>query len=46
MRAEWIIYSKLKNERIKNMVGTDILVRCLKKMLDIKSHKKFKAFCN
>jgi len=44
MRLEWIVYVKLKRERVKTLVGADILVRCLKKMLDSKTSKKLSAF--
>lgn len=44
MRAEWIIYLKLKRERVKSLVGADILARSLKRILNSKTSRKFKDF--
>jgi len=44
MRLEWIVYARLHRERTKALVGCDILARCIKKMLDDKTSKKFKIY--
>jgi alpha-tubulin suppressor-like RCC1 family protein len=44
MRYEWIVYSKLTRAKAKAMVGVDIVVRTLKKMLNMMSSKKMRTY--
>ena len=44
MRFEWVVFAKLKRQRIKILVGADILSRCIKDALDHKTSKRLKYF--
>ena len=44
MRDEWIVYMKLQHTRMKSMVGIDILVRTLKKTMNILTSKKMRIY--
>jgi len=44
MRFEWIVYIKVKSQRAKTLIGADILARCLKRMLNDKTSKRFRSF--
>lgn len=46
MRFAWMVFLKLEKQRAKALVGADILARCIKKLIGIKSSKKNKYFLN
>ena len=46
MRFEWIVYLKVKNKRAKDLLGADILARCLKRMFNDRTSKRLKFFGN
>ena len=44
MRYEWLVYMKIQRSRMKAMVGIDILVRTLKKTMNILTSKKLRVY--
>lgn len=44
MRFGWIVYMKLQRQRVKAMLGADILARCVKKAIQDKASTKLKRF--
>ena len=44
MRLEWIVYCRLKRDRMRALVGSDILARCLKQMINGMTSKMMRRF--
>ena len=44
MRFGWIVFMKLQRQRVKAMLGADILARCVKKAIQDKTSRKHKRF--
>lgn len=46
MRFAWLVYARVSRKSIKEILGVEILVRCIKKMLNSATSRKIKEFKN